>query len=131
MTETNYLYSGTDSSCKNLNSYTRYEVVSGTTWSYVANFYSVTPINQIKTAVYTYGPIFVGIGVDSSFDVYTGGIYSSTGSVDHEVDLVSWETDGSGKTYWISKKTGVSVGERGTGSELTQDPVIPNMERPV
>ncbi|PWR72869.1 C1 family peptidase [Methanospirillum lacunae] len=51
---------------------------------------SIPTKEQIKFAIYINGPIFVGLGVWSSFDVYIGGIYSSsyTGNVNHAVELV-------------------------------------------
>lgn len=95
---------GTDSSCKYLGY--PHEASTGSTWTNVKYSYSVPSVDQIKTAVYTYGPIFVGLGVDSSFDAYTGGIYSSSysGSINHAVELVGWGTY-NGNTYWICKNS--------------------------
>ena len=86
--ESAYPYTASDSSCINLNGYTRYKAPSGT-FSSGATFPSVS---QLKRYLYTYGPLLISLGVDSSFSAYTGGIYSSSysGEVNHVVLLVGW-----------------------------------------
>lgn len=110
--ESAYPYTASDSSCINLNGYTRYKAPSGT-FSSGATFPSVS---QLKRYLYTYGPLLISLGVDSSFSAYTGGIYSSSysGEVNHVVLLVGWGTTSSGSTYWICKNSwGSGWGESG------------------
>ncbi|PWR70353.1 C1 family peptidase [Methanospirillum lacunae] len=110
--ESVYPYTASDSTCINLNGYTRYKAPSGT-FSSGATFPSVT---QLKRYLYTYGPLLISLGVDSSFSAYTGGIYSSSysGEVNHVVLLVGWGTTSSGSTYWICKNSwGSGWGESG------------------
>jgi C1A family cysteine protease len=114
--ETAYPYTATDSSCKSLTGYTRYKAPAGTAWYSVAGGSGVPSNDQIKTAVYTYGPLWVALGVDTSFSSYRSGIYSSSysGSVNHAVALVGWGTTADGRTYWICKNSwGTGWGEGG------------------
>ncbi len=114
--ETDYPYTASDTTCKNLAAYTRYKAPTGTSWSYVGNSYSVPSIDQMKTALYTYGPLWVAFGVDSAFSAYRSGIYSSSSNpgINHAVALVGWGTAGDGRTYWICKNSwGTWWGEGG------------------
>lgn len=60
------------------------------TWNY-----SGTTIEQIKTAIYQYGPIATGVSVDSEFYKYIDGIYDhdSNEPINHAVVLVGWDDD--------------------------------------
>lgn len=84
-------------------------------WAYVSGSDSTEPtIDQIKTAIYTYGaPVAVGIYASSDLQAYTGGVFNActTGSLNHMVDIVGWDdTDGD----WIVRNSwGTSFGENG------------------
>ncbi|MFH0968337.1 MAG: C1 family peptidase [Methanobacteriota archaeon] len=113
--ETDYPYTASDSSCKNLNGYTRYKAPAGTAW-YMVSGWSIPTNDQIKSAVSTYGPLFVTLGVDGTFSAYRSGIYSSSysGGINHAVVLVGWGTAADGRTYWICKNSwGTWWGEAG------------------
>ena len=113
--ETDYPYTASDSSCKSLAGYTRYKAPTGTAW-YMVNGWSIPTVDQMKTAVYTYGPLWVSLGVDGTFSAYRSGIYSSSysGGINHAVVLVGWGTAPDGRTYWICKNSwGTGWGEGG------------------
>ena len=96
-----YPYQGREGSCKNL------PVVDKIRdWKYVQN----NP-EQIKQAIFNYGPVFTVLYVDSTLQGYSGGVFSqcSTGQSNHAVTLVGW-----GKDYWIMKNSwGPQWGESG------------------
>ncbi len=82
-------------------------------WGYVGNSSSVPSTTAIKNAIYTYGPISVGVAADNYFQAYSGGVFNdnTSSSVDHEVVLVGWDdTNG----CWIMKNSwGTGWGESG------------------
>lgn len=61
-----------------------------TEWNYIQN-----DINEIKSAIYQYGPVASGISVDVEFYRYIDGIYdhNSTGYVNHAIVLVGWDDE--------------------------------------
>ena len=78
------------------------------TWGYVN-----PTVDQIKSAIYTYGPVTAGVAVDSYFSGYSGGVFNHnyTGSVNHGIVLVGWD-DSLG--VWILKNSwGTGWGENG------------------
>jgi len=75
----------------------------------------VPDIETIKRAIYTYGPISVAVSVAGRFSSYSGGIYneSSSGSVNHAVNLVGWD-DTVQPAHWIMRNSwGSRWGEDG------------------
>ncbi|HWQ65429.1 MAG TPA: C1 family peptidase [Methanospirillum sp.] len=113
--ESAYPYTASDTSCKDLSAYTRYKAPAGTAW-YTVDGYTIPSDTQIKTAVYTYGPLWVSLGVTNDFSYYDSGVYSYSGSVsiNHAVALVGWGTQSDGRTYWICKNSwGTGWGEDG------------------
>ncbi len=69
----------------------------------------IPPDDNMKQAIYDYGPIWVTIDAGSTaFSNYTGGIFTETGSeLNHAVVLVGWcdsaTIDGGG--YWIMRNS--------------------------
>jgi hypothetical protein len=59
-------------------------------------------VEDIKRALYTYGPLSVGVAVDNAFSSYSGGVFQDTGfrTLNHAVNLV-----GGGEGYWIMRNS--------------------------
>lgn len=107
--ESCYPYTAQDGSCKT--TCDMYYPLDS--WYYVGSSSSVPSTDAIKTAIYNHGPVAVAVYVNSAFQYYTGGIFSTSysGSVNHAVCLVGWNDDGG---YWIMKNSwGTSWGESG------------------
>jgi len=86
-------------------------------WKFVTGSeWTMPTVNQIKNAIYTYGPITAGICAGSLFQNYSGGIFKTTedvcsGSTNHQIILVGWNDTGG---YWILRNSyGTSWGENG------------------
>jgi hypothetical protein len=101
-----YPYTGTDSTCKSGINY-QWKLTS---WAYLPG--GETPsVDEIKAAIYKYGPVSVGVAADSKFSSYSGGIFQGSGStqLNHAVNLVGW-----GNGYWIMRNSwGSGWGESG------------------
>lgn len=98
-----YPYTATDSACKPV--IYRWKLGS---WQFIAENPTV---DQMKTAIYKYGPISVGVAADSAFTSYRGGIFMGSGSTltNHAVNIVGW-----GKGFWIVRNSwGTRWGENG------------------
>ena len=79
----------------------------------------------IKTAIMTYGVVDAAVYVSTSFQNYTGGVYTDTytacsgspcynTSTNHAIALVGWGTDATYGDYWILRNSwGNSWGESG------------------
>jgi hypothetical protein len=99
-----YPYTGTDSTCRTDVNY-QWRLSS---WAYVSENPTV---DQIKSTIYKYGPVSVGVAADNAFSSYSGGIFQGSGStqLNHAVNIVGW-----GKGYWIMRNSwGASWGEGG------------------
>jgi cathepsin H len=75
---------------------------------------------ELKDAVYNYGPTSVCFEVVDDFSSYTSGVYTSTTcgntqqDVNHAVLAVGYGTDSNGMKYWIVKNSwGTSWGDEG------------------
>jgi C1A family cysteine protease len=110
-TEQSYPFLGFDQTC-NAKAQAAAKVLD---WAFVSGSDTVEPtIDQIKTALYTYGaPVAVGIYASGDLQAYTGGVFNActTGALNHMVDIVGWDdTDGD----WIVRNSwGTSFGENG------------------
>jgi C1A family cysteine protease len=106
-------YSGTDAACNKTYNHP-YKISS---WAYVGSETAVPSVDAIKQAIYTYGPISVGVYVGNAFQAYTGGIFNinESGTVNHAVVLVGWNDDqATDNGYWILRNSwGTSWGESG------------------
>jgi C1A family cysteine protease len=69
--------------------------------------------DQIKQAIYTYGPVWVCVNAGSNFSAYSGGVLTKTdaGDINHAVVLVGWDDANS---CWVMRNSwGASWGESG------------------
>lgn len=106
--ESAYPYTGRDSACKGGLKYPR----KLSSWSYIPGGENgPAPVDAIKAAIVQYGSVAAGVYVDSAFQSYRGGVFStcSKGEPNHAITLVGW-----GKGYWILKNSwGTGWGEKG------------------
>lgn len=82
-------------------------------WSYIGDGQSEPTTEQIKTAIYKYGPVSVTVDANQAFMNYGGGVFSKCryGQTNHMTDLVGWDDVGQ---YWIMRNSwGTSWGEQG------------------
>ena len=90
-------------------------------WEFIVpNEYTVPTDEQIKNAIYTYGPITAGISAGNGFSDYDDGIFSTDETADcpgttfqtnHQIILVGWNDVGG---YWILRNSwGPNWGESG------------------
>ncbi|MBI5528756.1 MAG: hypothetical protein HY897_20695 [Deltaproteobacteria bacterium] len=130
-TEACFEFQGSDSSC----SYACSEWSSGQGFFKIGGWIGVSQdVDEIKTAVHTYGPIPVGMIVCGDMEYYDGGVYSHTSGscpsdAGHAVLVVGWnDTDGafivknSFDTWW-----GESGHFRIAYNEVYGDSVFGNM----
>jgi hypothetical protein len=96
-------YKGKDGTC---GTYTRHEK------SISSKEIAENPtIEQIKTAIYTYGPVWVGVNAGSNFSAYKSGVLSKTdaGECNHAVVLCGWDD---ATSSWVLRNSwGTSFGE--------------------
>lgn len=97
-------YKGKDGTCAS--SYTYHEKII----SYKEIGTQPTP-DQIKDAIYKYGPLWVAVCVGSNFNAYKGGVLSKTdaGDVNHAVVLCGW--DDATQSWVMRNSWGTSWGE--------------------
>ncbi|MGV8026743.1 MAG: C1 family peptidase [Anaerolineaceae bacterium] len=85
-------------------------------WNFITGFEKDIPtVEQIKAAIYKYGPVTARICVGSAFQSYTGGVFSINedcdGSTNHQIILVGWDDD---TQSWILRNSwGTLWGENG------------------
>jgi len=90
-------------------------VLSG--WAFLTGSEDTMPtVNQIKAAIYTYGPVTAGVCADSGWDNYSGGVYSPKsnqcdGSTNHQIILVGWNDATS--SWIVRNEWGTYWGENG------------------
>lgn len=113
-------------------------------WKFITGSeWTVPTTNQIKSAIYTYGPITAGVCVDNGWYSYSGGVYSATanecnGYTNHQIILIgwndatqSWILRNSWGSYWgengymrITYDPGGSTSRVGEGTSWVQSPKI-------
>jgi len=85
-------------------------------WNFITGTEEDVPtIEQIKTAIYKYGPITARVCVGSAFQNYTDGVFSTNEScihsTNHQIILVGW--DDSTQSWILRNSWGTSWGEDG------------------
>lgn len=106
-------YTATEGSCAT--AYAHPYQLSG--WAFITGSEWTMPTNdQLKNAIYTYGPITAGVCVDDGWGNYTGGVYESSsnvcnGGTNHQIVLVGWDD---ATSSWILRNSwGPNWGENG------------------
>ena len=85
-------------------------------WTFVTTSeWTVPTVDQIKSAIYTYGPVTAGVCTGSGWNSYSGGVYSTNddcgGGTDHQIILVGWND--SNQTWILRNSWGSSWGDGG------------------
>ena len=106
--ESQFPYTASDATCKAVSSHP-YQAAS---WNFVGGTYSPS-VDQIKNAIYNNGPVTSRVCVDSAFDNYTGGVYTTDygNCQNHVIALVGW--DDSTQTWILRNSWGTWWGENG------------------
>ncbi len=107
--ESKFPYEASDVQCKQNLSHEE----KITKWAFVGGEEDVPPVDKIKEALYTYGPIAVAVAASGSFSAYKSGVFNdcSGGSINHAVVLVGWDDD---EGYWIMRNSwGPEWGDNG------------------
>jgi len=77
-------------------------------WDYVVDDSSVPPVDSIKQAIYTYGPISTAVCVGDAFQDYTGGVFETDESemgVNHGIVLVGWDDNQGTNGVWLLRNS--------------------------
>jgi len=85
-------------------------------WAYVGPINGVATVDQIKQAIYEYGPVSVAVCVNSAFQGYSGGIFNgpTCSNINHAVALVGWDDNqGTNGVWYLRNSWGSSWGEGG------------------
>ena len=85
-------------------------------WAYIGDGNSVPPVDSIKQAIMDYGPVSVGLCVNSAFQAYNGGIFTgpSCSVINHAVALVGWnDSQGTDGVWFLRNSWGTDWGENG------------------
>ena len=85
-------------------------------WAYVGDPNGVATVEQIKQAIYDYGPVSVAVCVNTPFHDYSGGVFSgpTCHDINHAVALVGWDDNqGSNGVWFLRNSWGSGWGEGG------------------
>ena len=107
--EKDYPYKAQDTNCPNSLPHT-YKIAS---WKQLST--DVADTEQMKQAIYQYGPISVAVAVAGQFQNYSSGIYNEgrAGQINHAVNIVGWD-ETIKPAHWIMRNSwGESWGEKG------------------
>lgn len=86
-------------------------------WTFITGSeWTMPTVDQIKNAIYTYGPVTAGVCVDNGWYAYSGGVYAPasnvcSGSTNHQIVLVGW--DDSTSSWILRNSWGPGWGESG------------------
>jgi hypothetical protein len=90
--------------------------VKALTWDYVSsNPTDISPPEEIKLAVVTYGAVVTAFKLDNCFDLYGNGVFNEnfTDGGYHIVSIIGWDDE---KGAWLIKNSyGKEWGEKGFG----------------
>ena len=90
-------------------------------WAYVGNVLTPPPVEDIKAALYSYGPLACYVKMSKSFIAYTGGVFNDHDGekielTDHAVVIIGWDDNQGAAGAWIVKNSwGTSWGDDGYG----------------
>lgn len=97
----------TPGACEAVTKYSKY---------YVGDYGSVWGADNMKAEIFARGPISCGIQATTTFESYSGGIYSEHIDfpfINHEIAVVGWGVE-NGVEYWIGRNSwGTYWGEKG------------------
>ncbi len=85
-------------------------------WAYIGGEASVPTVDQIKSAIVNYGPVAVGVYVNSAFQAYGGGVFNVNDdkTINHAVVLVGWDDSQGTSGVWLLRNSwGTGWGEGG------------------
>ena len=85
-------------------------------WAFIGGEWEIPPAQNIKQAIYDYGPVSACLCADSAFQGYNGGVFDdcSGGSINHAVTLVGWDDNQGSNGVWILRNSwGSGWGEGG------------------
>ena len=102
-------YVAANVSCKN--DAPQHEKVQG--WAYVGSREYGATTEQMKAAIYKYGPIAVTVSASGAWNYYKSGVYNECNSngTNHIVALVGW--DDATQTWILKNSHGTGWGEQG------------------
>lgn len=82
-------------------------------WGYVGQSGREPSIDEMKRAIFTYGPIAVTVASSDSWGAYKGGIYNACDSysINHIVAIVGWND--ADDTWIVKNSHGTQFGEQG------------------
>jgi len=96
-----------DVGCYAVSNYSKY---------FVGDYGNIAGAYEIKSEIYSRGPVACAIDATDGLDNYTGGIYSEYKpecATNHDISIVGWGVDG-GVEYWIVRNSwGTPWGEQG------------------
>ncbi len=104
-------YTATDGTCGTTD-YNKSFRLTG--WKFITGSEkTVATVEQIKNAIYTYGPVTAGVCAGSGWDDYAGGVFSTDetseccdpgekGCTNHQIILVGWDDE---EQYWILRNS--------------------------
>jgi hypothetical protein len=111
--ESEFPYAGQKLACKNNLSHP-YRLDS---WAFLPSSSESEPpsINEIKAAIYQYGPIAAALGANDSFSRYRSGVFNACDGTqpNHAIVLIGWDDD---QQSWILRNSwGTEWGQNGVG----------------